>query len=150
MTARTYPPGPKGVVPGLQFFSFTRDPLGFLTGVARTYGDIAYFGGGAQNFSLLNHPDYIKDVLVTRNASFMKGRGLQRAKRLLGEGLLTSEPPLHRRQRRLAQPAFHKQRTNAYASLMVDYALRLQRERWADGRTLDAAQEMMHLTLAVV
>ncbi|HEX8117997.1 MAG TPA: cytochrome P450, partial [Pyrinomonadaceae bacterium] len=94
--------------------------------------------------------DYIKDVLVTHNASFMKGRGLQRAKRLLGEGLLTSEPPLHRRQRRLAQPAFHKQRINAYASLMVDYALRLERERWRDGRTLDVAQEMMHLALTIV
>jgi cytochrome P450 len=89
-------------------------------------------------------------VLVTHNGNFMKGRGLQRAKRLLGEGLLTSEPPLHRRQRRLAQPAFHKQRIAAYASLMVDYTLRLQSERWRDGETLDIAQEMMHLTLAIV
>ena len=150
MPSRTYPPGPKGALPGLPFLSFTRDPLGFLTGVAREYGDVVYFGGVSQDFYLLNHPDYIKDVLVTHHASFMKGRGLQRAKRLLGEGLLTSEPPLHRRQRRLAQPAFHKQRINAYASLMVDYALRLERERWRDGRTLDVAQEMMHLTLAVV
>ncbi|MBV8859191.1 MAG: cytochrome P450 [Acidobacteria bacterium] len=150
MPSRTYPPGPKGVLPGLQFLSFTRDPLGFLTGVARGYGDVAYFGGMPDDFYLLNHPDYIKDVLVTRNASFMKGRGLQRAKRLLGEGLLTSEPPLHRRQRRLAQPAFHKQRINAYASLMVNDALKLERERWRDGRTLDVAQEMMRLTLAIV
>ncbi|MFL6332591.1 MAG: cytochrome P450 [Pyrinomonadaceae bacterium] len=150
MPSRTYPPGPKGALPGLQFLSFTRDPLGFLTGVARRYGDVVYFGGMSDDFYLLNHPDYVKDVLVTHNASFMKGRGLQRAKRLLGEGLLTSEPPLHRRQRRLAQPAFHKQRVGAYASLMVDYALKLERERWQDGRTLDAAQEMMHLTLAIV
>ena len=80
----------------------------------------------------------------------MKGRGLQRAKRLLGEGLLTSENPLHTRQRRLAQPAFHKQRIASYASLMVDYAERHQRERWKDGQTLDVSQEMMHLTLAIV
>ena len=150
MPSRTYPPGPKGAVPGLTFLSFTRDPLGFLSGAAREYGDVVHFAGGTQHFYLLNHPDHVRDVLVTHNASFMKGRGLQRAKRLLGEGLLTSEPPLHRRQRRLAQPAFHKQRVNAYASLMVDYALRLERERWEDGRTFDAAQEMMHLTLAVV
>src|SRR3954468_630244 len=150
MSSRTYPPGPKGALPGLQFLSFTRDPLGFLTGVAREYGDVVYFGGMSDDFYLLNHPDYIKDVLVTHNASFMKGRGLQRAKRLLGEGLLTSEPPLHRRQRRLAQPAFHKQRVGAYASLMVDYALRLESERWQNGRVLDAVQEMMHLTLAIV
>jgi cytochrome P450 len=130
--------------------SFSRDPLGFLRGLARDYGDVARFGNGAQEFFLLSHPDYVRDVLVTHHADFMKGRGLQRAKRLLGEGLLTSEPPLHRRQRRLAQPAFHRQRVAAYASLMVDYAERLQRERWREGRPLDVAQEMMHLTLSVV
>ncbi|MFL6253565.1 MAG: cytochrome P450, partial [Pyrinomonadaceae bacterium] len=145
-----HPPGPKGALPGLSFLSFARDPLGFLSSVTREHGDVVYFGGMSDNFYLLNHPDYIKDVLVTHNTSFMKGRGLQRAKRLLGEGLLTSEPPLHRRQRRLAQPAFHKQRINAYASLMVDYTLRLERERWQDGLTLDVAREMMHLTLAIV
>jgi cytochrome P450 len=150
MPSRTHPPGPKGALPGLPFLSFARDPLGFLTGVAREHGDVVYFGGVSDDFYLLNHPDHIKDVLVTHNASFMKGRGLQRAKRLLGEGLLTSEPPLHRRQRRLAQPAFHKQRINAYASLMVDYTLRLERERWEAGRTLDVAREMMHLALTIV
>ena len=150
MPSRTHPPGPKGALPGLPFLSFARNPLGFLSGVAREYGDVVYFGGMSDEFYLLNHPDHITHVLVTHNASFMKGRGLQRAKRLLGEGLLTSEPPLHRRQRRLAQPAFHKQRVNAYASLMVDYALKLECERWQDGRTLDVAQEMMHLALTIV
>ena len=118
--------------------------------MASGYGDISHFGFGSQSLFVLSHPDYIKDVLVTHNANFMKGRGLQRAKRLLGEGLLTSENPLHRRQRRLAQPAFHKQRIASYGSLMVDYALRHQRERWQDGQTLDVSQEMMHLTLAIV
>src|SRR5919205_663167 len=150
MPSRTHPPGPKGVLPGLPFLSFTRDPLGFLTGVAREYGDVVYFGGMSDDFYLLNHPDHVKDVLVTHHARFMKGRGLQRAKRLLGEGLLTSEPPLHRRQRRLAQPAFHRQRVNAYASLMVDYTLRLGRERWREGEALDVAREMMHLALNIV
>src|ERR1044071_364390 len=150
MPSRTNPPGPKGALPGLAFLSFTRDPLGFLRGVAREHGDVVYFSGMSDDFYLLNNPDYVKDVLVPPHARFMKGRGLQRAKRLLGEGLLTSEPPLHRRQRRLAQPAFHKQRINAYASLMVDYAVRLERERWREGRTLDVAQEMMHLALTIV
>jgi cytochrome P450 len=150
VSTQSYPPGPKGFVPGLQLLAFTRDPLGFLTNVRRSYGDVARFGYGSQSFFVLSHPDYIKDVLVTHNAYFMKGRGLQRAKRLLGEGLLTSENPLHTRQRRLAQPAFHKQRIASYASLMVDYAERHQRERWKDGQTLDLSQEMMHLTLAIV
>lgn len=150
MSTQSYPPGPKGFIPGLSLLAFTRDPLGFLTNVARSYGDIARFGYGSQSFFVLSHPDYIKDVLVTHNGNFMKGRGLQRAKRLLGEGLLTSENPLHNRQRRLAQPAFHKQRIASYASLMVDYAQRHQRERWKDGQTLNVSQEMMHLTLAIV
>ncbi len=150
MNTQPYPPGPKGFVPGLPLLAFTRDPLEFLMNVASSYGDIAHFSFGSQSFFVLNHPDYIKDVLVTHNGSFMKGRGLQRAKRLLGEGLLTSENPLHRRQRRLAQPAFHKSRIASYGSLMVDYAVRHQRERWQDGQTLDVWQEMMRLTLAIV
>ncbi|HYO90260.1 MAG TPA: cytochrome P450, partial [Pyrinomonadaceae bacterium] len=150
MSTQTSPPGPKSFIPGLQLLAFSRDPLEFLTNVARRYGDVARFTNGRQDYVILNHPDYIRDVLVTHNADFMKGRGLQRAKRLLGEGLLTSEPPLHRRQRRLAQPAFHKQRIASYASMMVDYTLRMERERWRDRQQLDIAQEMMHLTLAIV
>ena len=150
MSAQTQPPGPSSFIPGRYLLAFSRDPLEFLLSMARRYGDIARFASGAQNYFLLNHPDYIKDVLVTHNTSFMKGRGLQRAKRLLGEGLLTSEPPLHRRQRRLAQPAFHKQRIASYASMMVDYAERREREHWMDGQVTDIAQEMMHLTLAIV
>jgi cytochrome P450 len=150
MSTQTSPPGPKSFIPGLQLLAFSRGPLEFLTNVARRYGDVARFTNGTQDYFMLNHPDYIRDVLVTHNADFMKGRGLQRAKRLLGEGLLTSEPPLHRRQRRLAQPAFHRQRIASYASMMVDYSLRMERERWRDGQALDIAQEMMHLTLAIV
>src|SRR5215212_11434148 len=145
MPSRNHPPGPKGALPGLQFLSFARDPLGFLSGVAREYGDVVYFGGMSDDFYLLNHPDHIKDVLVTHNASFMKGRALQRAKRLLGEGLLTSEGDFWRRQRRLAQPAFHRQRVNAYAETMVEYAEKTS-ARWRDGETIDVSAEMMRLT----
>jgi cytochrome P450 len=74
---------------------------------------------------------------------------LQRAKRLLGEGLLTSEGDFHRRQRRIAQPAFHRDRIASYAEKMVEYAART-RERWTDGATVDIHQEMMRLTLAIV
>ncbi|HYN84360.1 MAG TPA: cytochrome P450, partial [Pyrinomonadaceae bacterium] len=149
MSTQTHPPGPKSLVPGWQLLTFTRGPLEFVTRLARTYGDVARFGDNSQGFFLLSHPDYVRDVLVTHHADFMKSRGLQRAKRLLGEGLLTSEPPLHRRQRRLAQPAFHKQRVAAYASVMVDYALRHERERFRDGESPDIAHEMMILTLAI-
>ncbi|MCA1556526.1 MAG: cytochrome P450, partial [Acidobacteria bacterium] len=72
-----------------------------------------------------------------------------RAKRLLGEGLLTSEGEHHRRQRRLAQPAFHRKRIESYGAVMVDYAARTG-ARWHDGETLDITHEMMRLTLSIV
>jgi cytochrome P450 len=97
----------------------------------------------------VNHPDYIKDVLVTNQPSFHKGLVLQRAKRLLGEGLLTSEDEVHRRQRRLAQPAFHRSRIASYSSVMTDYGSQTS-ARWRDGDTLDMSAEMMQLTLGIV
>jgi cytochrome P450 len=117
--------------------------------MAREHGDIAYFKMGPQNVYFLNHPDLIKDVLVTHNQNFIKGRALQRSKRLLGEGLLTSEGEFHRRQRRLVQPAFHKQRIASYGAMMTEYAERVS-ARWSDGETLDMSQEMMRLTLGIV
>ena len=98
---------------------------------------------------MINHPDYIKEVLVTNNQNFIKGLALQRAKRLLGEGLLTSEGEFHRRQKRLAQPAFHRQRIASYSTVMTNYAAAAS-ARWHDGETLDIAEEMMRLTLAIV
>jgi len=144
-----YPPGPKSKMPfeGLQ--AFRRDVIGFLKQAVDQYGDIAYFKVGPQKIFLLHHLDYIKEVLVTHNRNFVKSRGLQLAKRILGEGLLTSEGDFHLRQRRLMQPAFHRQRIETYGSVMADYAARL-RERWRDGDTMDTAHEMMQLTLAIV
>src|SRR5215470_13417965 len=119
--ASILPPGPSPVIPGVNLFSLRRDPIKFLTGLTNRYGDLAYFKLGPQPVILVNNPDYIRDILVTNNKNFMKGEGLQRTKRLLGEGLLTSEGEFHLRQRRLAQPAFHRQRIAGYAATMVEY-----------------------------
>ena len=152
MTAGIYPPGPKRRIPGAQLLAFRRDPIGFLMKVARDYGDIAHFRLGSQDLFLLNYPDHVKDVLVTNPHKFFKGRGLERSKRLLGEGLLTSEGDFHRRQRRLAQPAFHRQRVAAYGTVMVEHGERLSR-RWQNARSpdgvLDIHREMMRVTLAI-
>jgi cytochrome P450 len=148
MTIAGAPPGPKLSPLNQLIYRPGRNPLEFFTNLARRYGDIAAYRMGGEQVFFVNAPHYIRDILVTHNRSFMKGRGLQRSKRLLGEGLLTSEDPTHLRQRRLMQPAFHRERIAGYGDTMVAYADRLRQE-WRDGATLDIAQEMMRLTLAI-
>lgn len=143
------PPGPKRKLFGGNFRAFRRDPLAYLQRAVQEHGDIIYFKLGLQNAYFFNHPDHVKDVLVTHHQNFIKGRALQRSKRLLGEGLLTSEGDFHLRQRRLAQPAFHRARIASYSSVMTDYAARTA-SRWHDGETFDISREMMRLTLAIV
>jgi len=126
-----------------------RDPLAFLTGLRDQYGDIARVPLGAETLYLFSDPELVREVLVTNHRNFHKGRGLERAKMLLGDGLLTSEGEFHLRQRRLAQPAFHRQRVAAYGATMAGYAA-ARRDRWQAGATIDAHQEMMALTLAIV
>ncbi|MFN7946279.1 MAG: cytochrome P450 [Blastocatellia bacterium] len=128
-----------------------RHQLAFLQRMKREHGDIVRFRIGPQEIWLLSHPDHIREVLVVSQRKFMKGRGLQMAKKLLGEGLLTSEGEFHLRQRRLAQPAFHRQRIAAYATTMVDYTAQLH-HRWKahlSGQPFDMAEEMMRLTLRI-
>jgi len=144
-----YPPGPARSIRTLVIYGPGRDPLAFFSNLAKTYGDISHVHMAGEHLFLLNHPQLVRDVLVTNQRSFHKGRGLERAKRLLGEGLLTSEDATHLRQRRLMQPAFHRERITSYASVMTRYADRVQRG-WTDEGTIDAAQEMTRLTLGVV
>jgi cytochrome P450 len=129
--------------------AFRARPITFLMRMAREYGDLPHFRLGSYPVYLLNHPDLVREVLVTQQANFTKSLVLQRARILLGEGLLTSEGDFHRRQRRLAQPAFHRERLAGYGEVMTECALRA-RERWTDGATLDVAGEMMRLTLDIV
>jgi cytochrome P450 len=125
-----------------------QDPLNFMTRLAREYGDLSSFRVGTERIFFVNHPDYVRDVLVNHYDNFLKGRGKQRAKHFIGEGLLLSEGDTHRRQRRLAQPAFHRPRVAAYANVMAEYCGRTS-ARWRDGQVLDAWNEMLRLTLAV-
>jgi cytochrome P450 len=142
------PPGPRTRVPGGDLLAFRRDLLGTLERVA-AYGDVAGMRFGPRRVTLLSDPELVREVLVVRHREFIKSYALQRARVLLGEGLLTSEQPLHLRQRRLAQPAFHRERIAAYAADMVAYAARMAEEEWRDGETLDVAREMNRLTLAI-
>ena len=143
------PPGPKQRFPFAFARPLARDPLGFLGRLARDYGDVARVAMGTQPIVLLSHPDLVRDVLVTHGRNFTKGRGLERAQRLLGKGLLTSEGAFHLRQRRLAQPAFHRQRIAAYGDTMASFAARTG-AGWRDGARIDIHEQMMRLTLAIV
>ncbi len=120
-----------------------------LTKLERKYGDIVNFSMGGVNIFLVSNPAYIRDVLVTREDHFIKSRGLQATKVLLGNGLLTSEGEFHRRQRRLIQPGFQHEKMTAYADVMVEYADR-QVKGWREGEVLDMHGEMTRLTLAIV
>ncbi len=142
-------PGPSSWLPGGHFLKFRRDPLTFFTTMARTYGDVSRFTFGSQPVYLVSHPDMIEDTLVTSARKFQKGITLQRAKRLLGEGLLTSEGQMHLRQRRTIQPLFHKQQVQRFAEAMVRHAVRW-RESMHDGSTIDVTAQMGGLTLAIV
>jgi len=143
-----HPPGPRRSRFGALTYRFTRDPLTFLTNLSRTYGELARYEMGGEQLYFVNNPHWIKDILVTHNKNFTKSRGLERTKKLLGNGLLTSEGAFHLRQRRLMQPAFHRERIATYAQAMVDYADQM-RQSWSDGRTIDVSQEMMRVTLSI-
>jgi cytochrome P450 len=147
--ALLWPPSPKPGLLGGHFRAFRRHPAEFLQAGAAEFGDIFYFRIGPQHAYCVTHPDLIKEVLVAKNVDFIKGRALQRAKRLLGNGLLTSEGDAHRRQRRLVLPAFHRERINSYAATMIEHA-ELTSANWVGGRTVDVDQEMMRLTLGIV
>ena len=149
LTRSSVPPGPRSRFPGDTLLRMTRDRMAFFRSMAREYGDVSCARFGKQLVVLLTHPDDIRDVLVTHGKQFTKGRALQRAKLLIGEGILTSEGEVHLRQRRLLQPAFHRPRLAGYAQQMTMWAGRT-RDAWRDGATIDVHAEMMRLTLNIV
>src|SRR5271167_46751 len=144
---------PPGFQRNLLWFAFRRfrpaNPILLFQHLAQQYGDIAHYKIGWNHIVFLNHPDYIREVLVVQNDNFIKERTVRRTKMLLGEGMITSEGVQHRTHRQVAQPAFHRQRIPEYAGTMVEEAVRL-RDRWRAGEQRDIAIDMMQLTLNVV
>jgi cytochrome P450 len=148
MRNKEQPPTVKGGIFGGHFQEYRRDPPAFLQKITRL-GDVTTFNLGSQTAFCINNPELIRDLLVTSSHKFVKGRGLQRARKLLGTGLLTSEDPFHLRQRRMIQPAFHRQRIAFYAEAMIELAEKTA-DDWHDGDERDVDAEMMRLTLNIV
>ncbi|MBM3220172.1 MAG: cytochrome P450 [Candidatus Rokubacteria bacterium] len=142
-------PGPKG---GFFFGSgvhFRRDQLGFYAACARDYGDFVQTTMGPYRIFLVYHPDVIDELLVARNRDFIKSRGVRLLRPVLGDGLLLSEGDTWLRQRRLVQPAFHRQRVAEYGGVMTAFAER-RVAGWKDGDTIDVNAEMLELTRDIV
>ena len=143
------PPGPKGhwLLGNLPDLRAGR--LQFLEDCFHKYGDVFSIRLGPKRIWVLSHPDLVERVLVTQNRQFIKHFGLRMARPSLGDGLLTSEGDFWRRQRRLAQPAFHRERIHAYGQVMVEYTERMLKT-WSDGQRRDIQADMMRLTLEIV
>jgi cytochrome P450 len=146
-----YPPGLKLNLPLYLTRRFFRvgNPILLFEHLTATYGKMAHYRVGPSDIVLVNEPEFIREILVVQAQSFIKERTQKRMRILLGEGLITSDGESHRRQRRIAAPAFHRQRIQAYGSNMVERAAAM-REAWREGAEIDVSAEMMRLSLEVV
>ena len=118
----------------------------FLRRNAKRYGDLIQLREGVW---LASHPDLARQILVANPGKWSKARGVEKTKRLLGEGLLGSHGELHRARRRLLQPLFAVARLPIYTQTILDCALQT-RGAWRDGQTVDIGGEMSHLALSIV
>ncbi len=145
------PTGPKASFIWGHLPEFGRDPLRFLERCARDYGDFVPLRFVNKPVCLLNTPEHIEYVLTTHNRNFRKTLGYRTPfmRRLFGQGLLTSEGEFWVRQRRLAQPAFHRDRIATYAGIIVEFAER-RMAAWQAGETRDIHRDLMRLTTEVV
>jgi cytochrome P450 len=150
---RTLPPGPRGypwlgVLPQMR-----RDSLGFLSAMVRTYGDIVTLPFGPVRVYLLCHPEHVTYVLQEHAPNYGKSRFSAQVRPLLGQGLATSDGALWRMQRRLVQPAFHRERLAALAGTITT-ATQAMLARWAAhaaaGTALDMLAEMTRVTGEVI
>ena len=147
------PAGPVYSTPWGMVSAFSNDPVGYFQAAFRTFGDVVSFRAWPFTSFFLAHPDHIKHVLQENNQGYVKGVVIAKLKVLVGEGLFTSEGDFWRRQRRLAQPAFHRQRLAGFADAMTTTAARVL-DRWMSrvrsGEPFDVSAQMSALTLGVV
>jgi cytochrome P450 len=147
------PPGPRGLPVLGMLLAIRRDSIGTFSNAARRYGDVAYFKIGPRQGFLITNPADVRHVLQDNARNYHKSPLYDKLRIILGNGLLTSEDDFWLRQRRIAQPAFHRQRMLGLAGTMAD-AARATAAAWqsiaASGQAVDVEEEMMKLTRTVV
>lgn len=144
-------PGPRGLKRLRMVSESSQDPLRIIPELIRDHGDLARIRFFWVNYHVVNHPDGVRRVLVENHKNYVKSRNYVGLKVLLGQGLLTAEGEHWRRERKLAQPAFHRERLQGFADTMISTTDQML-ERWsAEGGGLrDVHAEMMRLTLRIV
>jgi cytochrome P450 len=128
---------------------FRQTAVESMTESARRYGDLVHYTVFGRHIYQMNHPELIEDFLIKDAGKHHRGIVMQRAKTVLGEGLLTSEEPLHMRQRRLAQPAFLRQRIAIYGGVIGENAAGIS-QSWKPGSVRDVHEDMLELALRIV
>lgn len=144
------PPGPKSSLLGLEHAQeFRQDPLGYAFQLRQDFGDAVLLKIGPVNWVLLSHPDYVKEILVTRSKEFAKSEQFKRIIRSVdGNGLVASEGDFWLKQRRTIQPTFGHDKLSQYAQIMAAKVSNYLK-RWQPAAQVDIAQEMTNMTLAV-
>jgi cytochrome P450 len=145
-------PGPRRRAAAQMLITMGRDRLGMMTAAAARYGDAARLPVGPKELFFFNHPQHAKHVLADNSANYRKGIGLVHARRALGDGLLTSEGELWRKQRSVIQPAFQSRRLAQYAGIIGDQAAALvdRLAQYDGGPPVDIIHELTGLTLGVL
>lgn len=149
MNSSQQAPGPRSGLGIREAIAFRRSPLTYLQQLASVYGDVVQFRLGWRRAFLVNHPDLVQEFFVVHASEQVRGPVMQRGRAVMGDGLLTSEDPLHATQRRLIQPAFHRERLARHAQVMGEYAS-IACSRWRAGETIDLRKEMLRLTLDIL
>jgi cytochrome P450 len=144
------PPGPKSHVLGLDFAQkFRKDPLGMASSIHREFGDIAYMKLGPLDYFLMQHPDYVKEIFVTRAKEFPKTDAFKRIIRSVdGNGLVASEGDFWLKQRRMINPTFAHDKLASYSNVIIDCAMRYI-DKWTTQSVIEIHDEMTTITMAV-
>jgi cytochrome P450 len=148
-SGRSFPPGPRGVPVFGVSLQFARGPFRFFMDLRRDFGSFVHYSSLGTQFFALYSPELIEHVLVRNAKNYMKDPFVRSWDRVFGRGLLVAEGDHWRRERRIIQPAFHRERISTYTTVMADSARKLSKT-WGSGGEKNVGIEMMALTLDIV